>query len=72
MAKQIVHTCYGCKYYYRTNEDNNIYMVYYNIGFCYFKLDNNIKALEYFKKAKEINPNWKDCDDAIKLLESML
>ena len=44
--------------------------ILYNIGYCYVCLNNKEKALEYFYKVKELNPNDKDCNKAIKLLES--
>ena len=44
--------------------------ILYNIGYCYVCLNNKEKALEYFQKVKELNPNDKDCNEAIKFLES--
>lgn len=52
------------------NFNNGTCNILYNIGYCYACLNNKEKALEYFYKAKEINPNDKDCNKAIKLLES--
>ena len=44
--------------------------ILYNIGYCYVCLNNKEKALEYFYKVREVNPNDKDCNEAIKFLES--
>lgn len=41
----------------------------YNIGSCYYNLNNINEALKYFYKAIKINPNDEDCNKAIKLLE---
>ena len=51
--KQIVHTCYGCKYYYRTNENRQ---VEYGKPFSYRHCDiENVWDCDYF--ANDGNPN---------------
>lgn len=53
MNKQIVHTCYGCKYYYRENENGEIE---YQKPFSYRHCDiENPWDCDYFSNNGEPN-----------------
>ena len=55
MAKQIVHTCYGCKYYYRINDRNEIE---YGKPFSYRHCDiKDTWDCDYFANDGEPNKN---------------
>lgn len=53
MSKQIVHTCYGCKYYYRTNENGEVeYLKPFSYRHCDIK---NPWECDYFVNDGEPN-----------------
>lgn len=41
---------------------------YFNLGYCYFHIHNNQKALLYFNTAWALNPDDEDCSRAINVI----
>jgi len=46
------------------------HVVLYNLGACYHELDDNVKALDFFKRSLDADPSSKDAKDWIKKLEN--